>query len=146
MNTPGCMRRKAFTLIELLVVIAIIAILAALLLPALKQAKAMAKAALCVSQLKQVGTALHSYAGDNNDWLPQNYAFDGLGGRCWDVLLGDYLGITCNPDNAYNTVQGPPLYHCPSAEYWIGFNPGDVVRPNQSRGYFINSNVMGVQG
>jgi prepilin-type N-terminal cleavage/methylation domain-containing protein len=63
-------RRNAFTLIELLVVIAIIAILAAILFPVFAQAKASAKTAATISNLKQLGTAVHLYAGDYDDMTP----------------------------------------------------------------------------
>ncbi len=59
--------RSLFTLIELLVVIAIIAILAAMLLPALQQARDRAKAISCTNQLKQLGLAFTQYCTSNND-------------------------------------------------------------------------------
>jgi len=59
--------RRAFTLIELLVVIAIIAILAAILFPVFAQAKAAAKSAACLSNVKQIGLGAVMYAGDSDD-------------------------------------------------------------------------------
>lgn len=62
--------RRAFTLIELLVVIAIVAILAAILFPVFSQAKASAKSAQCLSQLRQIGTSLQLYVTDHDDTYP----------------------------------------------------------------------------
>lgn len=68
--TRGNRRHGAFTLIELLVVIGIVAILMGVLVPALASARASARKIACLSNLRQIGTAVHSYADDNRGHIP----------------------------------------------------------------------------
>ena len=69
---PTDTKRRGFTLIELLVVIAIIAILAAILFPVFAQARAKARQTACLSNMKQIGTALSMYTQDADETLPLN--------------------------------------------------------------------------
>ncbi len=62
---------RAFTLIELLVVIAIIAVLVAVLLPVLGRARATAKLAVCGGNLRQIGTAIYTYAHEYRGYIPR---------------------------------------------------------------------------
>ena len=106
MTTPHGQDRQCgniFTLIELLIVIAIIAILASLLLPALNAARAKAAASLCMSQLKQIGLGLFSYADDNDGWLP-SARYEGA--YSYYLVQGKYITAPYDAlNNSYSTTN-----------------------------------------
>ena len=108
-------RHSCFTLIELLVVIAIIAILAAILLPALNSARERGRAASCISNLKQCGMGLQSYAADNDDYsLPYSVLVPSpKNNAAWSFFLAPYLGGTS--DYRASTLTCETL-KCPSSK------------------------------
>lgn len=79
---------KSFTLMELLIVITIIAILAALLLPVLNKARESARGTACSGNMKQLGTGIIMYAGDNQDWLPTTGWYS-----AWTGHIAPYVGV-----------------------------------------------------
>ena len=147
--------KKAFTLIELLVVIAIIAILAAILFPVFAQAKAAAKKAADLSNVKQISLGITMYTADVDDMYPSAYfhrAFNPAAGGTnagyihWSgmtapyvknidlyVSPGDTIGghaPTCFSSADNNSGKGAPGGQTANI---CTANPG-IVPPNYVRG------------
>ena len=125
-------KRRGFTLIELLVVIAIIAILAAILFPVFAQAREKARAISCLSNCKQMGTALQMYAQDYDEGLvPWTHFWACSTGKTagqipaaqpcpadtrdtyWDALILPYVK-SGNPAAGATGLGG--VWTCPSTE------------------------------
>ena len=117
--------RGGFTLIELLVVIAIIAILAAILFPVFAQARDKARQTACLSNQKQLGTAIMMYTQDYDETLPMGY---NRSRNSWGKVTVPY-------------AKNMQIYTCPSAPSIMARTPS--ADHLFTGGYGCNRNVMG---
>ncbi len=110
--------KSGFTLIELLVVIAIIAILAAILFPVFAQARAKARQASCMSNLKQLGLGMAQYVQDYDETYP--YLYNGLtqtdssmpGATYYVCYGGGWGSFVTWMDMIYPYVKNKGVFQC----------------------------------
>ena len=128
---------RGFTLIELLVVIAIIAILAAMLLPALAQAREKARQIACVNNTKQIALCYLMYADDNKEYFPGfvNQYTDPGTRTVWTAHIDPYLKSN---DSLYCTsskyILAPNRYvttYSAGSNKYFGLPIGPIKRPSE---------------
>lgn len=144
--------KPGFTLVELLVVIAIITILAALLLPALSQARQRAWTISCLNNLKQLQICWQQYSGDNRDvMVPNNfvYLFD-VGGTngsqlgedqqtwCRSLAQLDTAPVNETTSLLWQYNQHAAIYHCPADHSTVLDHPELVRNRSYNMGNSIN--------
>lgn len=133
------MKSKSFTLIELLIVIAIIAILAAMLLPALNQARERGRQAACISNLKQISMANLQYANDfNGYWIIMKAAHVDRWPQYLGGVIGKYLPLSiCTCPTTGEKLSGLMDYYKGYGIRWYA-NTSSVVDDEQNHPGFVN--------
>jgi len=123
-------RRAGFTLIELLVVIAVLALLVAILVPSLRRARDLAVEAVCASNLRGLGSAVHLYANDaDGGRYPTGQL--ALTWRGWelDAAGREYLtAAECLSARGYAGAGQDRLFECPGAPRTPPQPPGYSIK------------------
>ena len=130
-----CFIRSAFTLIELLVVIAIIAILAAMLLPALQQARARARETACMNTLSQLGKYWTMYIDQYNNVPKYNPSND----TSWSVKIGEY--IEPNSNNSFFRIYKTGKRGKFTCSDWITWRPPSSMTYDYETGWGYNVTI-----
>ncbi|MBI3991557.1 MAG: type II secretion system protein [Candidatus Omnitrophica bacterium] len=104
-------KKNGFTLIELLVVVAIIAILAAMLLPAISNARALARKAVCMNNLKQLGLIMTVYGSDHHEIYPAALFPGYAWGYAFHIMYNlPYEALNCSSWPQTYTEEDPSHY------------------------------------
>lgn len=108
-------RTRGYSLVEMLVVVGIIVLVTGLVLPAVMKARRASRAAICLTNLREIGRMIHAYAEANNDSVP-------IGAN----------GVTVLPDIAHG---GPPNV------IWSGNIPQPPLGPMLLNGMLYEANA-----
>lgn len=152
--------RAGFSMMEILVVVGVIAVLIAILIPSLGRMRERARAAYCLANLKQIGSALHLYAADNSDYMPPRAVRShndaaAAGYSNWPPLPGygpgdtaywtdqALLGQYANNSGIDTSNNNAPLYFAGTvARRSIFVCPSDTLHPVADR--MSSSYAMGI--